>query len=177
MENSTPAFISSLQESLSYSYDLKPVFLSYLTKFYIWFPLLLLSYIVYTRYFTGLSHIPGPFIASISNFWKISAAWHEEMPQRNIALHRKYGSLVRIGPNMISVDDPSALSTIYGFKPIYLKVRQRLQIPERRTNSNRPPSTPSSKPSTTANSSQTSSPRAPSSTTRTSNAPPSQPTQ
>lgn len=43
------------------------------------------------------------------------------MPQRNIAAHRKYGPLVRVGANMISVDDPAALSTIYGFKPIYLK--------------------------------------------------------
>lgn len=89
----------------------------------IWAIILPVSYMIYTRYLTGLSHIPGPFIASISNFWKIRAAWRETMPQENIALHRKYGPLVRIGPNMISVDDPSAISTIYGFKPIWRKVR------------------------------------------------------
>ncbi|KAF2088013.1 cytochrome P450 [Saccharata proteae CBS 121410] len=89
--------------------------------FYVWLPVLLAVYIIYTRYLTGLSKIPGPWIASVSNFWKISAAWHEEMPQRNIALHRKHGPLVRIGPNMISVDEPSAMNVIYGFKPIYNK--------------------------------------------------------
>jgi hypothetical protein len=93
---------------------------------YIYVLLPSLLYIIYIKYLTGISHIPGPFVASISNFWKIKAAWDEDMPRRNIALHRKYGPLVRIGPNMISVDDPSALNTIYGFKPIYLKVSPML---------------------------------------------------
>lgn len=91
-------------------------------KVYAWLPVLFVFYIVYIRYFTGIFHIPGPFLASVSNIWKINAAWHKEMPQRNIALHQKYGPLVRIGPNMISVDDPAALNIIYGFRPIYLKV-------------------------------------------------------
>ena len=82
----------------------------------------ILVYIVYIRYFTGLRRIPGPFIASFSNLWKLRAAVQEDLSQQNIALHKKYGLLVRIGPNMISVDDPAALNVIYGFKPIYNKV-------------------------------------------------------
>jgi len=124
MENSTPPNVSSFQKPASYALEKTYTIIPLLTKVYVWLPLLLLTYVIYTRYLTGISHIPGPFSASISNWWKISAAWHEEMPQRNIALHRKYGSLVRIGPNMISVDDPAALNIIYGFKPIYLKVRR-----------------------------------------------------
>lgn len=86
-----------------------------------WLLIAILVYLLFIRYLTGLRHIPGPFIASFSNWWKIKAAWQEQMPQRNIALHKKYGSLVRIGPNMISVDDPAAMNMIYGFKPIYQK--------------------------------------------------------
>ncbi|KAF4539081.1 putative cytochrome P450 oxidoreductase [Lasiodiplodia theobromae] len=97
------------------------VIFSAFTNVYICLPLLVVAYVAYTRYFTGLSHIPGPGIASISNFWKINAAWHQDMPKRNIALHREHGPLVRIGPNMISVDDPAALPIIYGFKPIFTK--------------------------------------------------------
>jgi hypothetical protein len=93
-----------------------------LSRLHVWIIVLFFTCLVYTRYFTGLSHIPGPFIASVSNLWKIKAAWQEDMPGQNIALHKKYGPLVRIGPNMISVDEPSAMSVIYGFKPIYLKV-------------------------------------------------------
>jgi len=122
MENSS-AEIAEPQKGVSYGNELTSIILPYLIKSCVWLPLLLVVYIIYTRYLTGISHIPGPFVASVSNFWKISAAWHEEMPKRNIALHRKYGPLVRIGPDMISVDDPAALSTIYGFKPIYTKVR------------------------------------------------------
>lgn len=93
-----------------------------LSKFQFSIVVLGIIYLVFIRYFTGLSRIPGPFIASISNLWKINAAWQEDMPARNIALHKKHGPLVRIGPNMISVDEPSAMSVIYGFKPIYRKV-------------------------------------------------------
>lgn len=128
MENPTPPAIPTFPDSLLLCFhsmlhnsSASPL-LTVLTKPSVYFPLLLGAYVVYTRYFTGLAHIPGPFSGSISNFWKISAAWHEEFPQRNIAAHRKYGPLVRVGPNMISVDDPAALNIIYGFKPIYLKV-------------------------------------------------------
>lgn len=100
----------------------KDIVVPLLSKIHVWIVVLGIIYLVYTRYFTGLSRIPGPFIASISNLWKINAAWQEDMPARNIALHKKHGPLVRIGPNMISVDDPSAMSAIYGFKPIYRKV-------------------------------------------------------
>jgi hypothetical protein len=90
---------------------------------YLWVPVVvLLTYIIYSLYFSGLSHIPGPVVAKFSNLWKINAAWRGEMPKRNIALHRKYGPLTRIGPNTVSVDDPSALSVIYSFKPIWRKV-------------------------------------------------------
>lgn len=99
--------------------DIASVLLSYL---HLWIMIGSITYLIYKRYFTGIAHIPGPFIASVSNLWKIKAAWQEAMPQQNIALHKKHGSLVRIGHNMVSVDDPAALSMIYGFKPIYLKV-------------------------------------------------------
>ncbi|KAF5529252.1 hypothetical protein FNAPI_13938, partial [Fusarium napiforme] len=38
-----------------------------------------------------------------------------------IALHRKYGPLVRIGPNLVSVSDPAAIPTIYGNKHVWKK--------------------------------------------------------
>jgi len=74
----------------------------------------------YTRH--RLRHIPGPFIASFSNLWKLNAVWHWDMPRRNVAVHAQYGPLVRIGPNHISVADPDAVRTIYDFKNIFPKV-------------------------------------------------------
>ena len=115
---------------LAHGAHAKEIILQLVLPSYLWAVVLPILYFVYIRYFTGLSHIPGPFLASVSNLWKIRAAWQEAMPQQNIALHKKHGPLVRIGPNMISVDDPASMATIYGFKPIYLKVRVSLRLRE-----------------------------------------------
>jgi hypothetical protein len=89
---------------------------------YLGLPPLFLVYRLYLYFFGRLSHIPGPFISGFSSFWKINAAYHAEMPQRNIALHRKYGPLVRVGPNMISLNEPEAYSVVNGFRPVFKKV-------------------------------------------------------
>ncbi|KAI3393147.1 hypothetical protein diail_4671 [Diaporthe ilicicola] len=36
------------------------------------------------------------------------------MQEENVELHRKYGKVVRLGPNYYSFDDPAAVKTIYG---------------------------------------------------------------
>ncbi|KAI1138396.1 benzoate 4-monooxygenase cytochrome P450 [Hypoxylon sp. FL0543] len=77
--------------------------------------------IIYTRYGTGLSAIPGPLSASFSNLWKVLAVYRDEMPQRNIAAHRKYGPVVRIGPNHVSFSSPGALQIIHGSRQAYSK--------------------------------------------------------
>ena len=75
-----------------------------------------------TRYVTGLSAIPGPFIASVSNLWKIMVVYAGDMPRRNVAVHEKYGPVVRIGPNHVSFASPQALHTIHGARLAYPKV-------------------------------------------------------
>lgn len=132
MEQSSPAVIPAHDNSTGLDILSKssPIY----ANAYVFLLVLLAFYIIYVRFFTGISHIPGPLLASVSNLWKMNAAWRKEMPQRNIALHRKYGSLVRIGPDMISVDDPAALNIIYGFKPIYLKVSNVNRLLEKSAN-------------------------------------------
>ena len=78
--------------------------------------------LVRTRYRRGLAAIPGPFIASISNIWKVSAVYHGDMPRRNVAVHEKYGSVVRIGPKTVSFASPEAFHTIHGSRQAYAKV-------------------------------------------------------
>lgn len=77
---------------------------------------------VHARYRGGLSAVPGPFSASMSNFWKVKAVWLGDMPRRNIEVHRKYGPVVRIGPNHVSFSSPEALHTIHGSRQAYPKV-------------------------------------------------------
>jgi hypothetical protein len=83
----------------------------------------ILLQILYTRYYGGLSAIPGPFSASFCNYWRVVAVYKSDMPKRNMAVHKKYGPVVRIGPKHVSFASPEALVTIHGSRQAYPKVR------------------------------------------------------
>src|SRR2546429_8194413 len=76
------------------------------------------------RSYARLRHVPGPFLASLTNIprmsWVLSGRAHDV----HISLHRKYGKLVRFGPNMVSVGDPAEIPNIYGFSGKFAKVRK-----------------------------------------------------
>lgn len=74
------------------------------------------------RYTPGLREIPGPSIARYTRLWKLYSVWKGDHHRTEIALHKKYGPLVRIGPNHVSVSDPSAVSIIYGLNRGFTKV-------------------------------------------------------
>ncbi|PSN62543.1 cytochrome P450 [Corynespora cassiicola Philippines] len=57
---------------------------------------------------------PGPFWAKFSRLWYLGKAQKGDFQATNIKLHQKYGSIVRIAPNELSIDDPNALNTVYG---------------------------------------------------------------
>ena len=79
-------------------------------------------YLGFTRYRHGLRQVPGPFVASFSNFWRLYIVWKEDMPWTSIRLHQRYGDLVRIGPNAVSVGSPEGLKIVYGPDGRYNKV-------------------------------------------------------
>lgn len=84
-----------------------------------WSPIVLifvpiLTWIVYQRFFHPLAKIPGPFFASLTRLWITKHSWDGDMNTTIISLHKKYGPLVRTGPNELSVSDITAIKTIYG---------------------------------------------------------------
>ncbi|KAK2461176.1 hypothetical protein APHAL10511_006703 [Amanita phalloides] len=57
---------------------------------------------------------PGPFLAKFSDSW---IAYVSKMGHRSETVHKahqKYGPIVRIAPNHISIADPDALNAVYG---------------------------------------------------------------
>lgn len=60
-----------------------------------------------------LRHIPGPFFAKFTNlqrvYWVKTKRAHLILQEA----HEKYGELVRIGPNTVSIHNPEVLPTIY----------------------------------------------------------------
>lgn len=90
-------------------------------------PVLVVSSIIFiqlasTKYRDGLRQIPGPFLASFSNLWKLNAAWRQNMHRENLRVHEDYGDIVRIGPNHVSLADPQSMRTIYGVTNVFPKV-------------------------------------------------------
>jgi hypothetical protein len=84
---------------------------------------LILARLIYNRLGQGLSKIPGPYLASLSDLW-LFVHYYRRNGLKERDIHLKYGSpLVRLGPNTVSVSDPEALKVIYGWKPILRKVR------------------------------------------------------
>ena len=67
-----------------------------------------------TGHKTGQSELPGPRLARYSNLWRIQNGNSGSAPQTFHQLHRKYGKVVRIGPNHVSISDPALVSIVYG---------------------------------------------------------------
>ena len=79
------------------------------------------SWIFYTRFFHPLKNYPGPFLASISNWWFWRSVRYGIAENTQLPLHKKYGPVVRITPNQLSLADASALDVIYGTRPGWRK--------------------------------------------------------
>ncbi|KAF8319760.1 cytochrome P450 monooxygenase pc-bph [Clavulina sp. PMI_390] len=57
--------------------------------------------------------IPGPWLAKFSDFWLARSAQMGNRSGDVHELHRKYGKVVRIAPNHISIAEPEALQVVY----------------------------------------------------------------
>lgn len=70
-------------------------------------------YLIYYIKFHPLAHIPGPFISKFSNIpWLLRFLSGYEY-KHDVQLFKKYGPLVRVGPNTLAFSDPSFLSAVY----------------------------------------------------------------
>ena len=69
----------------------------------------------------ALTAVPAPFPAQFSNLWLM---WQCRKGKRYLAVdaaHKKYGKVVRIQPNHVSIADPNAIQAIYGHGNGFLK--------------------------------------------------------
>jgi hypothetical protein len=70
-------------------------------------------WIIYCRTWHPLAKVPGPFWASVTRFWYMYRIIAADMDRVQRALHKKYGPLVRIGPDEVSSANPSDIPLIY----------------------------------------------------------------
>ncbi|KAM7201232.1 cytochrome P450 [Naviculisporaceae sp. PSN 640] len=85
--------------------------------------LFLLYKVVQRRYFHPLSHIPGPFLWSVST---LPIFYHQALREGQLmhvlpSLHNKYGPIVRISPNEVHISDPEAYDKIHHIGTKFIK--------------------------------------------------------
>ncbi|KAH8788403.1 cytochrome P450 [Diaporthe sp. PMI_573] len=70
---------------------------------------------LYLVFLHPLSKVPGPRLAKITELWRtnryIRGYWHRDI----LDLHRKYGPVVRISPNEVSIVSPEVSKTVYSY--------------------------------------------------------------
>ncbi len=63
----------------------------------------------------GLNRFPGHWVASFSQIWLLLDTRRGQHHSTIVKLHEKYGNIVRLGPNSLSLADPADIKIIYGF--------------------------------------------------------------
>jgi hypothetical protein len=71
-------------------------------------PVLLILHCLHRRYASPLSKYPGPLLASVSRLYQFLSVASGHTHLDMIALHERYGPIVRTGPNELSFSSPEA---------------------------------------------------------------------
>jgi len=71
-------------------------------------------FLLRNKFWKGLNKYPGHPLAGYSNWWRLWDVRKRNHHWTTLALHRKHGDVVRLGPNVLSFADPKAIQQIYG---------------------------------------------------------------
>ena len=89
-------------------------------------PMVVLAIIqIYLYKSSPLNTIPGPYLAQFTNVWRLCDHLKRRPERTQQALHAKYGPVVRIGPNMVSLSDPELVRLVYDSRGQFFKVSLR----------------------------------------------------
>ncbi|KAL4940451.1 cytochrome P450 [Aspergillus oleicola] len=78
--------------------------------------------------YSRLKNIPGPTIGAVSDIWRANAQRSSRYRQHLPELHRKYGSVVRLGPDIVSLSDAECIAQVY--RAQLIADTSRDQLPE-----------------------------------------------
>ena len=95
----------------------------FISPFWVFLGLLILWWLLSNE--LRLRGIPGSILARQTDLWRFWKTSQGDMHHVYIDLHRKYGPLVRIGPNCVSFAGLEALSAIYNVSQKFSKVSCR----------------------------------------------------
>ena len=88
---------------------------------------LAILYTLHTAYRKGIMSVPGPWVAKFTILYRLSLVIQGKAPEEYGKLHTKYGQVVRVGPNQVSLNDPAVIPQIYGISAKFGKVKRSTQ--------------------------------------------------
>jgi hypothetical protein len=77
------------------------------------FVLIFVARLLFNRYASPLRRYPGPWVASCSRIWKVWVTYRGHSEHDFMRLHKKYGDVVRTGPNELSLASPRAAKEVF----------------------------------------------------------------
>lgn len=86
-------------------------------------PILYLIYnlVLYPLLRSDLRSVPGPFLAKLTDLYRLLLVRTGAAHEHHIRLHQRYGPLVRLGSNNVSVGSPAAIPVLYNTRTRYPK--------------------------------------------------------
>ncbi|KUI64589.1 Pisatin demethylase [Cytospora mali] len=78
-------------------------------------------YVLYQCLFSSLARFPGPFWAKLTKAYRVYMIIRGHSHRDYPSLHKKYGPVVRVAPNELSIADPQAFREIYRAGNNFLK--------------------------------------------------------
>jgi len=114
VNHSSPS--AQIAPNITSSFHTQTISLGWPTLLFAIFSTWLAIHFYHVRNNTPLKHIPGPWFASCSILYRfyyavIKGNWHNDLTN----LHRRYGDIVRIAPNEVSIWDPRVVGEIYAY--------------------------------------------------------------
>ncbi|KAL3464558.1 cytochrome P450 [Aspergillus heterothallicus] len=82
---------------------------------------LVVLHLLYTH--SRVKSIPGPFLARFPGLWRFHVQASPEYGQRLAELHRMYGDVVLLGPNLVSIRDHEEIGCVYRKKLLQEMIR------------------------------------------------------
>ena len=86
-----------------------------------------LAYESWWLFRSPLKGIPGPFLAKLTNIWRLVLVARKQSFIVLRDMHKQYGSVVRIGPNVLSLSNPQWIKIVYSTCGDFEKVRSSIQ--------------------------------------------------
>ena len=76
---------------------------------------------IYRSLTSPLRSVPGPFLARFGRLYFFFQVAQGRWEHVNVALHRRYGPVVRVAPDMYSIDSSDIIKQVYGIGSKYAK--------------------------------------------------------